>query len=72
MVFFFGPLPDAAIKVILIFFLRLAYTWRMPECAPCAPHVRQAWRRWLSALQLGVLKLAGGVATWVLRYSGDR
>jgi hypothetical protein len=56
----------------LKFFLRLANAWRTPECAPCAPHVRQAWRRWLSALQLGVLKLAGGVAEWVLRYSGDR
>ena len=40
-------------------------------CAPCAPHVCQAWHRWLSALQLDVLKLAGGVAEWVLRFSGD-
>jgi hypothetical protein len=39
-----------------------------PMCTPCAPHVRQAWHRWLSALQLGVLKLAGGVAEWVLRF----
>jgi len=37
-------------------------------CASCAPHVRQAWCRWISALQLGVLKLAGGVAKWVLRF----
>ena len=61
------------IRVILNFFF---CAWRTPGvrpmCAPCAPHVRQAWRRWLSALQLGVLKLAGGVAEWVLRYSGDR
>ena len=68
--------PDLllCIRVILNFFLRLEYAWRTPHpmCAPCAPHVRQAWRRWLSALQLGVLKLAGGVAEWVLRYSGDR
>ena len=62
----------SASRVILFYFLRLAYAWRMPLCAPCVPHVRQAWRRWLSALQLGVLKLAGGVAEWVLRYSGDR
>jgi len=68
----YGSLPDAAIRVILnYFFLRLAYAWRTFMCAPCEPHVRQAWRRWLSALQLGVLKLAGGVAEWVLRYSGD-
>ena len=46
--------------------MRLAY-------ARCAPSVRPVcagvWRRWLSALQFGVLKLAGGVAEWVLRYS---
>ncbi len=47
-------------RVILnYFFLRLAYAWRTPHVAP---HLRHAWRRWLSALQLGVLKLAGGVA----------
>ncbi len=39
----------------------------MPGVDPGAPHVRQAWRRWLSALQLGVLKLAGGVAECILR-----
>jgi hypothetical protein len=54
----YGSLTDA----------RLAYAWCTPMCAPCAPHVRQAWRRWLSALQLGVLKLVGGVAEWVLRF----
>ena len=66
--------PHRFTRVILnYFFLRLAYAWRTFMCAPsCEPHVRQAWRRWLSALQLGVLKLAGGVAEWVLRYSGDR
>ena len=52
-------------RVILNFFFA-------PGIRLCAPHVRQAWRRWLSVLQLGVLKLAGGVAEWVLRYSGDR
>ena len=54
--------------ILKYFFLRLVYAWRTPQCAPCAPHVRQAWRRWLSVLQLGVLKLAGAVAEWVLRY----
>ncbi len=51
-------------------------TWRMPGvrwvCAGCAPGVRQAWRRWLSVFQLGVLKLAGKVAEWVLQYSSNR
>ena len=47
---------SAQIRVILNFFLRLAY-------AGCAPRVCP------SALQLGVLKLAGGVAEWGLRYS---
>jgi hypothetical protein len=60
------------IRVILnIFFCAWRTPGVRPMCAPCAPHVRQAWRRWLSALQLGVLRLAGGVAEWVLRYSGD-
>ena len=31
-------------RVIFFFFLRLAYAGRTPKC-PCAPHVRQAWRR---------------------------
>jgi hypothetical protein len=58
-------------RVILNFFF---CAWRTPGVlyAHVRPHVRQAWRRWLSAPQLVVLKLAGGVAEWVLRYSGDR
>ena len=55
-------------RVVLKFFF---CAWRTPGvrpmCAPFAPHLRQAWRRWLSALQLGVLKLAGGVAECILR-----
>jgi hypothetical protein len=67
-VFFFGCLPDAAIRVILnYYFLCLAYAHVRPMCASCAPGLAQM----VSALQLGVLKLAGGVAEWVLRYSGD-
>jgi hypothetical protein len=63
---------EKATRVILNFFLHWRTPGVRPVCARCAPGVRQAWRRWLSALQLGVLKMAGGVTEWVLRYSGDR
>jgi len=60
--------------VILNLFLRLAYAWHTPGVRQVRMRpvgVRQALHGWLSALQLGVLKLAGGVAEWVLRYSSN-
>jgi hypothetical protein len=56
-----------SIRVILIFFVPGVCR----VCARCAPGVHQAWRRWLSVFQLGVLKLAGKVAEWILQYSSN-
>ncbi len=48
------PSQSTQNRVILFYFC----AWHTPGFRGCAPGVRQAWRRWLSAPQLHVLKLA--------------
>ncbi len=40
-------------------------TWHTTSVHGCAPGVRQARHRWLSVIQLDVLKLACKVVEWV-------
>ena len=76
--------PRLCNRVILKYFFAPGVRQVCTSCAPavcqvgvrqawrrCVCCVRQAWRRWLSVFQLDVLKQAGKVAEWVLRYSSD-